>query len=673
MVRRFFHLPYASVILFAAFCALIGTAGFVFVQHTTAELLREDAKIMAGEWSDYLIKSVPDLAQIAAGKTPSPESMVFFEQAHKLGRVSEFSIYNAAGDLQLNSSQLGKTQNFRSNVFTLRPGLYEALTREPLFIDARRGTLSDGAIYYSDAIVPFHDRGKLAGWLEIRLDQTNRQSIFLAASTRIAATVGLLLAIGPAIGFWYRTRQKEFAERKLLHFANHDPVTGLMNRNGWLGYLSEMLSARSADAKPSALLHIYAEGVRAANEALVPAAVDHVLTTIAERLVQLAGDSSRVARISNDSFALYLPAVEDAVEAAQRVREILSRLKEPVRYEDSNLVSHASIGIAIAPADGKDHIDLSKAAEVALGSARQSGRNNYRFFDMEVERKATAQREMESLIEDALRQGYFKLHFQPVFELRSGKLRSFEALVRLDHPEKGLISPAEFIAVAENTGIIDGIGAWCIEEACRTAANWPVDLTVAVNLSPLQFTSGSLISTVQRALSRARFPAYRLELEVTEGLLLNDDELVGEQLKILQNMGVRVVLDDFGSGYSSLNYLWRFPFAKIKIDQAFVRAIVTNASARGVLRTIIALGRSLGLPITAEGVETEEQVNFLRKLKCDLVQGYLFSRPVPATEVAAIIMKDFAAILEQEGRVQPEADEEPSALHEQLDLVSRST
>jgi diguanylate cyclase (GGDEF)-like protein len=665
LVRKFFRLPYASVVLFAAFCAVIGSAGFIFVQHSTAELLREDAKMMASEWTDYLVSNVPDLRQIAAGKTPSTESMMFFEQAHRLGRVSEFNIYNSAGDLEVSSSRLGDTQDLRANIFRSNPDLAGALkTRSPV-ISSQHGSLNGAPTYFSDAIVPFFDHGSLAGWLEIRLDQTNRQSLFFAASTRIAATVGLLLAIGPAIGFWYRTRQKEFAERKLLHFANHDPLTGLMNRNGWLGFLSETLTARRADAKPTALLHVYTEGVRAANEAMAPAAADHVLTTIADRLVDLAGDSSRVARISNDSFAVYLPAVEDAVETAQRVREILSRLKEPVKYEDSTLVSHASIGIAITPGDGKDHIDLSRAAEVALSSARQGGRNNYRFFDMEVERKATSRREMENLIEEALREGYFKLHFQPVFELRTGKLRSFEALIRLDHPEKGLIPPIEFIGVAESTGIIDAVGAWCIEEACRTAAHWPPDLTVAVNLSPLQFTSGSLISTVQRALSKVRFPAYRLELEVTEGLLLNDDELVGEQLKILQNMGVRVVLDDFGSGYSSLNYLWRFPFAKIKIDQAFVRAIVTNASARGVLRTIIALGRSLGLPITAEGVETEEQVNFLRKLKCDLVQGYLFSRPVPTTDLAAIIMRDFAAVLEQKNRPQVAAEEELSSIHEQ--------
>src|SRR5207248_2717179 len=276
---------------------------------------------------------------------------------------------------------------FHANIFQLKPHLAEALKTRTLVIDFRRGMLDGSPIYFSDAIVPFFDHGNIAGWLEIRLDQTNRQSLFFAVSTQIAATVGLLLAIGPAIGFWYRTRQKEFAERKLIHFANHDPLTGLMNRNGWLAFLSETLSARAADAKPGALFYVYAEAVRAANETLMPAAVDHVLMTIAERLVDLAGDSSRVARIGNDSFSLYIPDVADAVETAQHARQILSRLKEPIKSEDSTLLSHASIGIAIAPADGRDHIDLSKAAEIALSSARQAGRNNYRFFDTEIERK----------------------------------------------------------------------------------------------------------------------------------------------------------------------------------------------------------------------------------------------------------------------------------------------
>jgi diguanylate cyclase (GGDEF)-like protein len=656
-VRRFLQLPYATIVLFVAFCIVIGTAGFLFVQYSTAELLREDAKLMARQWTDYLVSNVPTLDNIAAGQRPSAEALLFFDQAQRLGRVLDFRIYNAGGDLAIDSNRLSGSTDARANVFLTHPGLVQKVKSEPLVIQSQETILHGAPAYVSDAIVPFLSRGRIAGWLEVRIDQTTRQGLFLASSTRIAAAVGLLLAIGPAIGFWYRTRQKEFAERQLVHLANHDSLTGLRNRSGWSTFLAEALAERPTDAKPAALFHIYTEGAKAASESLAPAAADDVLLRVAKRLVRHAGDPSHVARIGNDSFALYVPEIADAVEAAQHAREILSSLKDPIDYEGASLVSPSMIGIAMAPADGKDHIDLSRAAEIALTAARQAGRNIYRFFDTEVERNAVARREMERLIDEALRNNYFKLHFQPVFELKTGKLRSFEALVRLDHPARGMISPADFIQVAESTGFIDALGGWCLEEACRTASNWPADLTVAVNLSPLQFTSGALISTVQRALSKTRFPAYRLELEVTEGVLLNDDELVGEQLKILQNMGVRVVLDDFGSGYSSLNYLWRFPFSKIKIDQAFVRAIVPNPSARGVLRTIVALGRTLGLPITAEGVETEEQVALLRKMRCDLVQGYLFSRPVPATDVAAIIMKDFATVLAHKKRPGTEAED----------------
>jgi EAL domain-containing protein (putative c-di-GMP-specific phosphodiesterase class I) len=228
-----------------------------------------------------------------------------------------------------------------------------------------------------------------------------------------------------------------------------------------------------------------------------------------------------------------------------------------------------------------------------------------------------------------------------VFELRSGRLTGFEALIRLNHPHYGSISPAEFIPVAESIGLIGDIGSWTLETACQMAAQWPDPLKVAVNLSPLQFRNGSMIAFARRSLEQARFPAYRLELEVTEGVLLDDTEYVREQLRALQETGVGIVLDDFGAGYSSLGYLWQFPFNKLKIDQSFVRAMDSKSNVRNILRAIIGLGRSLNLPITAEGVETAEQADYLRSLDCTEAQGYYFGRPVPATEVAAIILRNF--------------------------------
>jgi EAL domain-containing protein (putative c-di-GMP-specific phosphodiesterase class I) len=313
-----------------------------------------------------------------------------------------------------------------------------------------------------------------------------------------------------------------------------------------------------------------------------------------------------------------------------------------VSVADGNIFLNVNIGLALAPTDGKNATDLLKSADVALLSSKSAGRNSYRFFDSDTENTLRKRRAIESAVKEACEQKLFELHYQPVFELRTNRLTGFEALIRLNHPHHGLISPAEFIPVAESIGLIGDIGAWTLETACQMASQWPDPLKVAVNLSPLQFRNGSMIASARRSLELAKFPAYRLELEVTEGLLLDDTDYVREQLRALQETGVGIVLDDFGAGYSSLGYLWQFPFNKLKIDQSFVRAMDTKSNVRNILRAIIGLGRSLNLPITAEGVETPEQAEYLRSLDCTEAQGYHFGRPIPATEVAAIILRNFA-------------------------------
>ena len=247
------------------------------------------------------------------------------------------------------------------------------------------------------------------------------------------------------------------------------------------------------------------------------------------------------------------------------------------------------------------------------------------------------------MIRDALAKQLFSLAYQPVFELGSRRLKGFEALLRLNYPGHGNVSPAVLIPVAEETGLINAIGAWTVAEACRTALNWPDEYKIAVNLSPVQFRSGSLISSIRDTLQALQFPAYRLELEVTEGLLLEDTDYVKTQLTALEETGVRIVLDDFGTGYSSLSYLWQFHFRKLKIDQSFLRNMEANPQVVGILRAIVALARSLGLPVTVEGVETLEQADLMRSLGCDEAQGYHLGRPMSQTEAAALVLRDLAA------------------------------
>jgi EAL domain-containing protein (putative c-di-GMP-specific phosphodiesterase class I) len=294
--------------------------------------------------------------------------------------------------------------------------------------------------------------------------------------------------------------------------------------------------------------------------------------------------------------------------------------------------------------------DLLRSAERALAAAREQDTPGYGFFDPVVSAAAVRRRDVERAVAAAHQSQSLRLVYQPIHQMRSGELAGFEALMRLDDPDLGPIPPSEFIPAAEQAGLIADIGAWALDEACRNAAMWPAHLVVAVNLSPAQFLSGTIVQTVRQALESHGLPAYRLEVEITEGTLMKDSEFVLGQLRVLREMGVGVALDDFGTGYSSLSYLWRFPFSKLKIDRSFVAALDQSASAKGILRSIAKLGHGLGMTVTAEGIENQRQLASLRTLGCDLAQGYLLGRPCPPDELAAIIMRNFAFHLARKTR-----------------------
>jgi EAL domain-containing protein (putative c-di-GMP-specific phosphodiesterase class I) len=298
--------------------------------------------------------------------------------------------------------------------------------------------------------------------------------------------------------------------------------------------------------------------------------------------------------------------------------------------------------VALAPAHGNDVKRLIKCAELGLDKAKKSGRNCIRFFTPEMAARLDERLEIEQSIRDAIANESFDLHFQPLLNLRSGRLTGFEALLRLPAHGGDFVPPAVFIPLAEEMGLIDAIGMWAIRQACRTAVHWPPHLTVAVNLSPAQFLAGKVASVVADALAESGLDPYRLELEITENMLLSDADTVLAELGRLKAMGVKIAMDDFGTGYSSLRYLWRFPFDKLKIDGAFMRGLDgRDRNVEQIVRTIVALGRSLDLTVTAEGVENAHQLAFLREIDCDQVQGFLYGRPMPATDLAATILADY--------------------------------
>jgi predicted signal transduction protein with EAL and GGDEF domain len=302
-----------------------------------------------------------------------------------------------------------------------------------------------------------------------------------------------------------------------------------------------------------------------------------------------------------------------------------------------------SIGIALAPSDGQDSDTLLKNADMALYRAKSEGRGAYHFFEKGMDEALQHRRLLEAGLKVALGRGEFRLMYQPLFDLASNSVCCLEALLRWDHPERGLIAPNEFIPIAEETGAINAIGAWVLEEACRTAAEWPAHVRIAVNLSPAQFKGRSLIDHVMSALSRAGLAPRRLELEVTESLLLAETEQTLQTLHRLRALGVRISLDDFGTGYSSLSYLRSFPFDKIKIDRSFMTGVGPREDSLAIIKAVIGLGQSLGMSTTAEGIETEEQLRAVRDQGCDEVQGFLFSPPLPASSVAALLQSSVDA------------------------------
>jgi EAL domain-containing protein (putative c-di-GMP-specific phosphodiesterase class I)/GGDEF domain-containing protein len=372
------------------------------------------------------------------------------------------------------------------------------------------------------------------------------------------------------------------------------------------------------------------------------AAEEEIIREAAARLKGLLPSAAVAARVGRGSFLVFLAGETDQLVLAGLARAIIGRLAAGLEAGRLTLTCACHSGIALAPADGATASELLASAELALAAVREQDTPGYGFFDPASAAAAVRRREVQRAVATAHATSGFRLVYQPVYAMRTGELTGFEALMRLDDKELGAVPPSEFIPAAEQAGLIASIGEWALEEACRSAAMWPSHLVVAVNLSPAQFLAGTIVQTVRASLERHQLPSYRLEVEITEGTLMKDSDLVLGQLRILREMGVGVALDDFGTGYSSLSYLWKFPFSKLKIDRSFVLALEQSLSAKGILRSIVKLGHGLGMTVTAEGIESPRQLTSLRELGCDLAQGYLLGRPAAPDELAAIIMRNFA-------------------------------
>ena len=431
--------------------------------------------------------------------------------------------------------------------------------------------------------------------------------------------------------------ERKRAEARLAFLAQHDALTGLPNRKLLRRQMDDKLQRTRRGADKAAVLVLGLDNFKVVNDTLGHGTGDKLLRAVGKRLRSILREQDLLARLNSDEFAIIesgLARPEDAVTLARRLQAALA---DPFLIDGNTVSVGATIGIAMAPGDGDDFERLLKNADMALSRAKNESRGTFSFFEAGMDARAQSRRRIENDLREAIQNDVLRPHYQPLIDLSNGRIIGFEALVRWPHPERGMIPPVEFIPVAEETGLISALGGLMLRRACMDAAAWPDDVRVAVNLSPLQFRVDNVLAQVTEVLRQTGLPARRLELEITETLVLEKSDQVLATLQALRALGVRISMDDFGTGYSSLSYLRSFPFDKIKIDRSFVKDLADNREAQAIIRSIVSLGHGLGVAITAEGVETEAELRCLRAEGCLEGQGYLFSRPRPNADIVKLL------------------------------------
>jgi diguanylate cyclase (GGDEF)-like protein len=432
-------------------------------------------------------------------------------------------------------------------------------------------------------------------------------------------------------------------EQRITQLAFNDTLTGLPNRTMFQQQLDHLFRAAEGSGKLFALHCLDLDQFKVINDTLGHPAGDALLVEAARR-VQRAARGHFVARLGGDEFVVLQSVGEDRDAIDRLGRDILVEMAKPMMLDGNEIVPSTSIGIAIAPQDGEDSGTLLRSADLALYRAKEAGRGTYAFFEESLNERAQERRQLESDLRLALERDEFELFYQPLFDLEQNRICSFEALLRWRHPTRGLISPAEFIPVTEDTGLIVPLGAWVLREACAQAATWPEHVRVAVNVSAVQFHRGALNETILRALADSGLAPNRLEVEITESIFLDGGEATLRLLHALRALGVRIALDDFGTGYSSLSYLQSFPFDKLKIDRSFIQNLLTRDGATAIVHAITELANALGIETTAEGVEETAQLMELRAHGCSSVQGFLFSEPMSVADVERLFKEDGGAL-----------------------------
>ncbi len=629
---------------------LIGS-GIGLMNRTWQQILEGEARAKAETFDNYLKERLPDLAAIAQGKAPRSESLAFLTHAQSEEGILGVEIYSADGRPQYRPAKVAA----RSDQQALEGFPAEALPglkSGRIEMHSHQLLKNNSAVFYIHAFAPILADGRLVGATDVVFDLTASRSSIRNTLVGATTSLGLILAVAfgvPGIGFWLRTRQKELAETKLDFLSQHDALTSLPNRASLMRRLAGLLPADQGEPKRVVVLSLGLDHFKEINGSVGHEAGDQLLRDVADRLSGALLPGEFVARAGGDEFVVVKDCTSYRSSEAECASELSQRLirtfLRPYQIREVSSRISPSLGIALCPVDGIDPETLIKNANLALQAAKADARGSFKFYEGAMDEQSQRRRVVSRQVRIACDTGGFLLNYQPVYSLGTGLLSGFEALVRLPQGDGSMVSPAEFIPAAEELGLITKIGTWVLETACVQAAQWPDDLTIAINISPAEFREGRVVERVAAALAKSGLKPERLEIEVTEGVMLSDTETTRRTMDGLKKLGVAIVLDDFGTGYSSLSYLWQFRFDKLKIDQSFVRAIGKGNNVTDIIRTIVALGRALDLRVTAEGVETEAQASVLKAMRCDLVQGYLYGVPVAQPDVPAYMAKPLSGSL----------------------------
>jgi diguanylate cyclase (GGDEF)-like protein len=578
-------------------------------------IVDDDASLAASSLSDYLAGRPDEMERLRQRRGLSDTALRFVRAEGAAEHIVSMTLFGADGH----------------PVFGMR--------MPPLLVN-------DAKVYKPALVtsaVPVRVADHNEGWLEVISDQGPRRAhlddeLFWAL---VALAFLTTCSFGvPAFVFLHETAQRELSEERMTFLASHDAMTGLLNRSTFNKAVDQQLAGRGSDEFVAFHL-IDVDRFKSVNDSLGHNVGDEVIKAVGARIQTLLGPDDFAARFGGDEFVMAQVGVREEAQASARAVELRHAIQEPFQAGEHQIRVTASVGISLAPRDGASSTELAKTADVALYNAKADGRDSCRMYDPSMDAALLMRRKIEKALLHAFATETFELHFQPIVVASGEKLLGFEVLLRLNTEDGEALGPTEFIPVAEEMGLISNIGAWVIRKSCISATNWPDHLMVAVNLSPRQFENGELCDIVKAALKDSGLAPSRLELEITEGLLVSDTEGVMAQLRELKAIGVSIAMDDFGTGYSSLSYLWQFPFDKLKIDRSFMRVLAEgDEQVSSILNTIISLGRTLNLEVTAEGVETAEQAAILQKLNCNQLQGYYFGHPTPEHDVAGTILKD---------------------------------